>query len=114
MFKKADLIIYVFLAITLVGMFTFATPLTGSYAVIYSHGEEYGRYNLSYDRIISIDNRAAIEIKDKSVYFISSTCENQVCVKSGKCKAGQPVICAPQGIILRIEGKGGDVDAITY
>lgn len=55
--------------------------------------------------------------EDGSVAFKTSSCPDQVCVRSGRLKTiGQSTACLPNGLILKIvpmeEGKKDDVDLI--
>lgn len=115
MFKKADLIVYVIIALLFCGIFLWINTPGSQYAVIYYHGKEFARYPLkTANEKVDVDGLATIVVSGGKAYFESSTCASQTCVNSGNCRSGQPVICAPNGIILRIEGSVGDVDAITY
>jgi hypothetical protein len=114
MFKKADLIVYLLLAAIFAAVFLSVNTPKSEYAVVYYQGKQYARYSLKHDKIIKVDGKAEIVISDGQAYFKSSSCDNQLCVKSGYCKSGHPVICAPNGIILRIEGGTDDIDGISY
>ena len=53
------------------------------------------------------------EIKDGEAFVKSSTCHDGTCMKKGSIsKAGQTVLCAPAGVLLRVICRdGGDYDA---
>ena len=57
-----------------------------------------------------------IKIEDKKAWVESSPCDNQTCVASGfVMRQGQWAACLPNGVLLMIQGFGGDdVDAVVW
>ena len=49
------------------------------------------------------------------IYVKDSDCTDKVCVRSGRiCKSGESIICAPNRVTIKIDGKnGGMPDAMT-
>ncbi len=59
-----------------------------------------------------------VEIKNKKVRVVKSTCPNKICVKTGWIsKKGETIACVPNNIIIKIVGntekKENKVDFIT-
>ncbi len=56
-----------------------------------------------------------IALSPQGASVISSTCPDQVCVKTGQLtRAGESAICLPARVTLRLEGAGESVDATVY
>ena len=57
-----------------------------------------------------------IRIEDQKAWVDSSPCDNQTCVASGYVgRQGQWAACLPNGVLLIIQGFGGDdVDAVAW
>ena len=56
-----------------------------------------------------------IHFSPQGAAVASSTCPDQVCVKTGTLtRAGESAICLPARISLRLEGSGNTVDAMVY
>lgn len=59
--------------------------------------------------------KVVIEFSPQGAAVISSTCPDQVCVKTGQLtRAGESAICLPAKVTLRLEGGGETVDATVY
>lgn len=57
----------------------------------------------------------SIELSPQGAAVVSSTCPDQVCVKTGQLtRAGESAICLPARVTLRLEGAGESVDATVY
>ncbi len=59
-----------------------------------------------------------VEIKDKKVRVVKSTCPNKICIKTGWIsKKGETIVCVPNHIIIKIVGntkeKRDNIDFIT-
>jgi Uncharacterized protein conserved in bacteria len=75
-------------------------------------------YPLSPDCRVIVRGRTGLmelEIKDKAVRVVSSTCPRQVCLFAGSIgRAGQQIICSPNHILIEILSSRKDgPDAIT-
>jgi hypothetical protein len=75
-------------------------------------------YPLSTDRRVSIRGRIGpmeIEIKNKAVCVVSSTCPRQICLFAGSIgHNGQQIICSPNHILIEIVSSRKDgCDAVT-
>ncbi len=118
--RKADIILLIVLVS--VGLASTAylamSQTAGSKVIIESNGEMYGRYSLLEDQVIDVKNGTEsnrVVIKGGEVYVKKASCRNQVCVDTGRIdKAGQSIICLPNKLVVRIEGKGGgSYDAVS-
>lgn len=88
----------------------------GSTVLIEADGKLYAKYSLLEDQTVEVERKDAkgrsysntVVIKDGKVTVTESTCVNQVCVKHGAIdQAGESIICLPNKLIVKIEGKGG-------
>ena len=117
--KKADIILLIVLV--LVGLASTAyvamSRSGGDTVIIEQNGDLYGKYSLFEDRTITIEGKHStniVTIADGSVTMAKSTCKNQVCVRHGAIAAtGESIICLPNRVVVRIEGKGGGYDAVS-
>ena len=70
----------------------------GSYSILTTHGS------------------LELQIKDRTVQVLTSTCPAKICKKMGKIsKTNQTIVCLPNRILIRIEGKNEKkwIDIIT-
>lgn len=85
--------------------------------VIYKDGKILASSPLSHDKIFTFDARYGkyvVEIKKGKVYVRETHCPLKICKKmSPISKPGEVIVCIPNRIIIKIEGKA-KVDAITY
>lgn len=60
-------------------------------------------------------NGVFICCENGEIYVKDSDCTDKVCVRSGRiCKSGESIICAPNRVAIKIDGKnGGMPDAMT-
>ena len=115
----------VIFAVLLVWILSFAPFLSGGAAenlraVIYLDGEKYAEYTLGkYEKPIYVTvegtGRNVAEISKDGVCVTETDCGDRLEIKEGKIsKAGQSLICLPNKFIIKIEGGGEKVDAVTY
>lgn len=77
-------------------------------------GEEWGRYPLSEDQVISVstvhgDNE--ITIRDGAVCISKADCSNRICVQTGTISApGQTIVCLPHRLSVEITADRTDQD----
>ena len=118
--KKRDIILI--FALILVSV-AFLIPVwaqdTSGDAYIYVKGQLYGRYGLSEDKVITIDDGNGlvnnIEISGNEIFMRDATCPGKVCVKSGRISRNkESICCAPAGILIVIRSdEDTGYDAIT-
>ena len=122
--RKADIILFIVLVV--IGLastaFVLMSKSAGTTVYIESAGELYGKYSLFEDKEIKVELEGSkagawntVVIKDGEVYVEKASCHNQVCVNSGRIsQSGESIICLPNKLVVRIEGKGGgDYDAVS-
>lgn len=77
------------------------------------------RFDLNIDKDIIIEGllgESKILIKDNHIKFLESPCRDKLCIKAGILK-NSPLICMPNGIIIRFENnfdKDTDIDSIVW
>lgn len=77
------------------------------------------RFDLNIDKDIIIEGllgKSKILIKDNHIQFLESPCRDKLCVKAGILK-NSPLICMPNGIIIRFENnfdKYTEIDSIVW
>lgn len=119
-FRKSDIILIVLLLIigTISSIAVSLSGTVGKRVTIEASGKPYGTYSLNTNKKIVVKNNGnsnTVVIKDGSVSITSSTCRNKVCVNHAPInKEGESIICLPNKVIVKIEGKGEDhYDAIS-
>ncbi len=86
--------------------------------LIYQENKLIGTYNINSNKIIEIKRKniyMKLEIKNKKVSVLDSACPLKTCAHCGWIsRENQSIICIPQKIIIKIQGKKNKIDAITY
>lgn len=120
--KKADIILLILLVVIGVvsTVYVTASKSGGDTVLVEKNGELFGTYSLFEDKEIdvpaidTITTDLHVSIKNGSVEVTESGCANQVCVKhSAISQTGESIICLPNRVVVKIEGKGGGYDAVT-
>ena len=117
--NKKDLLVLsiIFLIISLTYIISSFHNTGGDTVLIQVDGKDFLRLSLSENKIIAVPGPigvSIIEIKDGRVRMLSSPCPDKLCIKEGYIdKAGQVIICIPNRIVIKIEGRAG-LDALTY
>ncbi len=108
-------------AILLLAVFLFISPLFFSpaeYAEIYT--AENGKTQIvrlnapaSY-KITSRGVELKVRVENAKVFVENSSCRDGICENTPAIsRAGQTIICAPAGVVVRIIGKEAHVDGIS-
>ncbi len=85
---------------------------TGEKVTITAGGETIGEYSLGTDASIDVRGLLTVVIKSGQVRVTGETCRNHICAKHRPIsKAGQSIVCLPNGIIVKITGDG-ELDAV--
>jgi len=64
--------------------------------------------------IVSNDIILKICVKNGEIYVSESTCRDKICLKTPPIShAGQTIVCAPGGIVIRIPGEEAIVDGVS-
>ncbi len=117
--RKADIILLIVLVI--VGLaataYVAVSKTGGDTVIIEQRGKMYGKYSLFENRTVTIEGEQCkniVTIKNGEVWMHESTCKNQVCVRHSRISSGgESIICLPNRVVVRIEGKGGGYDAVS-
>lgn len=89
-------------------------------AVIYLDGAKYAEYTLAKcEKPISVTvdgaGRNVVEISKNGVRVTESNCADKLEINGGTInRAGQSLICLPNRFLIKIEGGGEKIDAVTY
>ncbi|MCK4307587.1 NusG domain II-containing protein [candidate division WOR-3 bacterium] len=88
------------------------------YCIISVNGKDAYKLLLSEPQKIEVKGalgESIIEIKDKSVRMLDSSCLLKICVHQGEIKSpGETIICVPNRVMIRIAGPAfGGIDAVT-
>lgn len=116
--KKADLLLILIFLIAGLSLFSLNafSKESGNTVKITLNGKLFGTYPLKINRDINIESNGhknTVTIKDGKVFMSYSDCDGKDCVRSGKVsKAGVPIICLPNGVVVILEG--GELDAVAY
>ncbi|MBR3692738.1 MAG: NusG domain II-containing protein [Clostridia bacterium] len=111
--KKADFILV--LCALAVGLLLLLLPKSsGERLTVLCDGEFFAEYPLSRDCVVELAGNA-FEIRDGEVFMCRADCPGGDCLKSRPVsRAGESIVCLPNRLILRIDGKDNDApDAVT-
>lgn len=141
--RKADiilLIVLVVIGLAASAVLSMSRTEAGKNAkvIIESNGKTYAEYSLYTDTTVTVpapkqismdapeagDDESAsarydyynvVTIKGGEVSVTEASCKNQVCVKhSSISQSGESVVCLPNRLVVRIEGRGGEeYDSVT-
>ena len=116
--KFGDIIIFIFI---IVFSFFYAKKLIKNNRdskIIIESSNKSLRFDLNNEREIIVEGllgESKILIKNNNVRFLESPCRDKLCVKAGILK-NAPLICMPNGIIIRFENNFEDdieIDSIV-
>ena len=92
----------------------------GNTAVVTIDGREYGRYDLTEDQTVIIENehgRNVILISNNTLQMTEADCPDKYCVSKGTISnVGETVVCLPHRLVAEIISEGGEeplVDAFV-
>lgn len=108
MFKRNDIIlITVLLVLSLTSLFALKKPEnSGKFVVISVNNKQKGKYSLSENQTIDINElgQNRIVIKDGYCYVTKADCRDQICVNHEKIsKSSQTIICLPNKVVIEVE-----------
>jgi hypothetical protein len=93
----------------------------GGIAIVQTGDRIEGEYPLAESRHFRVRGplgETEITIEDGAARIVASPCPRKECVRMGAARrAGQTIVCIPNGVIVRIEGQragSDDVDAILH
>ncbi|MBQ7377327.1 MAG: NusG domain II-containing protein [Clostridia bacterium] len=87
----------------------------GAVLFVFANGERT-EYALDVDQSLEINadgHTLTVRIEDGAAWVVTSTCHDATCRKKGRIsRAGETVLCAPAGVLLRVVARGGgELDA---
>ena len=90
---------------------------TDKIVVIYKDDDIIWTLPMQKDRIIQLEPfgvSMVVEIRDQKVRVLSSSCQQQICVRKGWTgQVHNPIICIPNKITIDVTGADPGYDAIT-
>lgn len=92
------------------------TKEEGAYVEITIDGSSGGKYSLSSDATIPLNNGSnVLTIKDGAAYMSYSSCPDHTCENTGRVKhIGQTIICLPNRLTITVIGTSDDpVDFVS-
>lgn len=76
-------------------------------AEIWSDGKLYRTVNLSDDQALTVPASGGsntVVIEGGKVFVTEATCPDGVCIAHGAAGAGDPIVCLPNRLIIRLTG----------
>ncbi len=120
MLKKADIILATIILIAGIAaslIIGSISPAKGEKAVIISEGRIFGVYSLYENRTVAVLSDGHVNkilIRDGEVSMIISNCPGKDCIHQGKIsKPYESIVCLPNKVIVKIEGKDKSYDEIS-
>lgn len=123
MIKKADILIIILLVFAVLLLFLMRIPFEySSYSKVLN---VYVDGKLTHSYSLPVENKETLELKNEygynkiivfksHAYIEEADCKGHDCIKTGTIDDfGELIICAPNRLVVKIEGKGG-FDAVSY
>ena len=88
---------------------------SGETADIYSQGELYATVDLGRDATLVVtvgSSSNTIVIQDGEIFVSEADCPDQICVNHGPAKAGSPVVCLPNELVISVKAEDAEEDAL--
>ena len=118
--KKDIILVAVIIAASVIAAFiAFATSHKGNAVVITVSGEEYGRYPIDTDRVITVDTGSGINeitVNNGETYVSYADCPQGICAHHKPVsRSGESIICVPHEVVISIESEDseGGYDAVS-
>lgn len=117
-FTTADILLFIIIFISSLFSLLLARDLSnnGERCIIETKKGDHYSLSLSKDTVFYVGGslgKTEVIIEEGKAFIAYSPCPNKICMKMGKIKrAGEVVVCVPNGVILRIAGKEG-IDGVT-
>lgn len=112
--KKDCILLFVLLVVGAIGILFINSADTGKSVEIIVNGttKEIISLDESFEKQV---NGVVVCCENGEIYIKESDCPDKVCVRSDRIsKSGESIICAPNRVAVRIDGKKGNTpDAIT-
>ncbi len=117
--KIGDILLMVVISLAAIGMFLlpFGADEAVSAEIVIAETGEVRSVPLNMDRdyeIVVKDIKLTVRVQDAAVFVAQSTCRDGICHNTPPIsRAGQSIVCAPAGVVVRITGKGAVVDGVS-
>ena len=116
--KLADLILIVMIIISIliIAIELYGKNSTGKKVLIIGqdYRKEFSLRNYKKVEVPGPLGNTVVVIKNNKAWVEYSPCREKICMKMGKInRVGQQIICVPNRILVEIEGKNGDIDAVS-
>ncbi len=117
--KAADLIAIALSLLATAGSAWAAAAVVGSEegVIVSANGKTYA-YPIEKDATLSFRGplgETIVVVEDGTVRIASSPCAEKLCISEGGfSEGGQWVACLPNKVMVRIAGKGANIDAATF
>jgi hypothetical protein len=111
-------LIGILLALSVASLFVIRSIISsGDVAMVEVGGRPICRLDLTVDTRRSVQGplgETVVEVRGGRVRIAESPCPHQICVRTGWIeRAGSMVVCLPNRVVVRVEGKSG-VDAVSW
>ncbi len=117
LFKKPDILVFLFVILLAAALLLLGIGEKESSTLCVTVDGKETLYSLDEDFTTELEGsgiKLTLTVKDGQAYISKSSCDDKICVSSGKIsRTGQIIVCAPAKISIKIIGNGGDYDAIT-
>ena len=92
-------------------------PGEGREVEILAKGERIASLSLNEDTVYSLsleEYHLTVTVRDGKAFVSEADCPDRVCLHSGAIsRAGDIIVCAPAGVVLRVVGEEGSADAVA-
>ena len=110
LFKPFDILLFLLIAAIAVVLPLIALPDANAEVFTVSSNGEEKDYSLQNDISFTVESEGhilTVVCKNRQVFVESSTCADQVCVRSGVISnSSEIIVCAPAKISIKINGEG--------
>ena len=114
---SADWVLIGLLMASVLGSWVFREGRPEGSEVVVESGGQRQRCPLATPRVLYLDGplgQSRVEIASPGARIAASPCPEQRCVQQGWIRRrGEVAACLPNRIVLRIEGQGGTIDALS-
>ena len=119
--NRNDIILIIVLSVfsALFTIYLFTVTQHGNKVLVYVDGQLTGEYPLDTDTEVTImgynGGNNVMSISNGRVRMSEASCTDRLCIHQGSIsRAGQSIVCLPNRVILRIDGKETlDYDAVS-
>ena len=119
LFRKADILVYIFIAVIAVGIFLTSNQKNEAACLLINCGGSEKTFDITRDTSFELENNGytlTVIIENGEVFVSETDCPDRICRITGRItRPGQSIICVPAEISLTLIADGeGDYDAFTH